>query len=143
MLPRLAASSVLLAICVMVHAASLTAVLRGIAATTRPQTTGFFAGTWLLIRVAWWLIFSHLIQIAAWAGFYRWQQCLPDFESAFYFSMVTYTTVGYGDIVLDERWRLIAGVEALTGILMCGLSTGLFFAVLSRHYIPRGTAEPN
>ena len=36
-----------------------------------------------------------------------------------------------GDLVLPEEWRLVGGVEALTGILMCGLSTGMFFAVFS------------
>jgi hypothetical protein len=33
--------------------------------------------------------------------------------------------------VLPPQWRLVGGVEALTGILMCGLSTGLFFAVFT------------
>ena len=47
---------------------------------------------------------------------------------------MTYTTTGYGDIVLPEAWRLIGGVEALTGILMCGWSTGFFFAILSNIY---------
>lgn len=55
-----------------------------------------------------------------------------DLPSAFYFSAVTYTTTGYGDRVLPEEWRLVGGVEALTGILMCGWSTGFFFAVVSR-----------
>lgn len=67
---------------------------------------------------------------------------MPDAESAFYFSGVTYTTVGYGDLVLPKPWRLLAPLEALTGILMCGLSTGLFFAVVSqwiRSWIQRQT----
>ena len=50
----------------------------------------------------------------------------------FYFSAVTYTTVGYGDLVLPQEWRLVGAVEGLTGILMCGLSTGLFFAVVGK-----------
>jgi hypothetical protein len=48
---------------------------------------------------------------------------LPDLTDAFYFSAVTYTTTGYGDIVLPQAWRFGSGVEALTGILMCGWST--------------------
>jgi hypothetical protein len=71
-----------------------------------------------------------LAQIAVWGLFYYWQGCFPNAESAFYFSGVTYTTVGYGDLVLPEPWRILAPSEALIGILMCGLSTGLFFAVL-------------
>ena len=57
---------------------------------------------------------------------------MPDVQTAVYFSAVTYTTTGYGDLTLPEVWRLVGAVEALTGILMCGLSTGFFFAVLSR-----------
>lgn len=52
--------------------------------------------------------------------------------SALYFSAVTYTTTGYGDLLLPTDWRLVGAVEALTGILMCGWTTGFFFAVVSR-----------
>ena len=55
-----------------------------------------------------------------------------DFDSAIYFSSVTYTTVGYGDLLLPEPWRLAGGIEALTGILMCGWSAASFFSVVSR-----------
>ena len=58
-----------------------------------------------------------------------WCRCCG--ESS-YFSAVTYTTVGYGDLVLPQEWRLVGAVEGLTGILMCGLSTGLFFAVVGK-----------
>jgi hypothetical protein len=76
----------------------------------------------------------HLLEISLWALLYTGGQAIPDAHAAFYFSSVTYTTTGYGDIVLPEAWRLIGGVEALTGILMCGWSTGFFFAVLSSIY---------
>jgi voltage-gated potassium channel Kch len=59
----------------------------------------------------------------------------PDFRTSFYFSAVTYTTVGYGDLILPDQWRLLAAAEALTGILMCGWSTGVLFAVVSRMYV--------
>ena len=67
--------------------------------------------------------------------FFLWAGCLPDAESAFYFSGVTYATVGYGDVVLQKPWRMLAPVEGLTGILMCGLSTGFFFAVLNKVFV--------
>lgn len=56
---------------------------------------------------------------------------MVDISSAFYFSSVTYTTVGYGDLVLPKDWRMVGGIEALTGMLMCGWSTGFFFTVVS------------
>jgi len=93
--------------------------------------------TWQLIRLAGWIIFLHLAEITLWAVFYVWQQAMPDLHSALYFSSVTYTTTGYGDLVLPPDWRLLGGVEALTGILMCGWSTGFFFAVFVRMLQPR------
>jgi hypothetical protein len=102
----------------------------------KPRTARFEARFWpatrLLIGVAGWTILMHLLQIGIWAGFYAWKQGMPDLASAFYFSAVTYTTTGYGDLVLPPPWRLVGAVEALTGILMCGLSTGFFFAILGK-----------
>ena len=69
-----------------------------------------------------------------WGLFFWWRGCLPDIASALYYSGVTYTTVGYGDLVLPWEWRLFGPVEGLTGILMCGLSTASFFAVVSHLY---------
>ena len=88
--------------------------------------------TLLLIKVTWWLVLIHAAEIAIWALFFLWAGCLPDAESAFYFSGVTYATVGYGDVVLAQPWRMLGPIEGLTGILMCGLSTGLFFAIINR-----------
>jgi hypothetical protein len=96
--------------------------------------SGFWRSTWLVIRIAYSLVAIHLVEIAVWAIYYWRQECLPDLESSFYFSGVTYTTVGYGDIVLSNHWRLLGPVEGLTGILMCGLSTGFFFAVVTKLY---------
>ncbi len=90
--------------------------------------------TWLLIRVTWVLILFHVFEIMVWASFYWREGCLPDAESALYFSGVTYTTLGYGDLVLRPPWRILGPIEALTGILMCGLSAALFFALITRLY---------
>jgi hypothetical protein len=129
----------LLALTVAIHAAGLSAMLRH--ASSVPSDTRFWPLTWRLVWVAWTLILLHLAEIAVWALFYWWQKCLPDVESSFYFSGVTYTTVGYGDLVLPKEWRLMGSVEGLTGILMCGLSTGLFFAVVSKFLASRTSAR--
>jgi hypothetical protein len=93
--------------------------------------------TRLLIAVTWVLVLIHSAEIAVWAVFFLLAGCLPDAESAFYFSGVTYATVGYGDVVLPQRWRMLGPIEGLTGILMCGLSTALFFAIITRMIGPR------
>jgi hypothetical protein len=87
---------------------------------------------WLVIRVACWLVLVHSVEIAVWAFFYWLWGCFPGFEPAFYFSGLTYTTVGYGDLVLPDKWRLFGPIEGLAGILMCGLSSGFFFVIVSR-----------
>lgn len=124
----------LVAITVSIHAVGLAVLLRVWIRSPTPPPTHFWPIIWLLIRVTWWLILIHLIAISVWGIFYYWQGCLPDAESAFYFSGVTYATIGYGEVVLSPPWRLFGPVEGLTGILMCGLSAGVFFAVVSKIY---------
>lgn len=122
----------LVAATVAVHAAGLTVLLRALRRRHYTAQTGFWPLTGLLTYVTLCLILLHLLAIVIWGSFYSWRGCLPDAEAAFYFAGVTYTTIGYGDVVLQKPWRLLGPIEGLTGILMCGLSTGFFFAVVSR-----------
>lgn len=132
MLTKLFIALALMAVCVVLHAVGLTAALRWARQASAKLGGRFWPANWLLIRIATWTVLIHLLEILIWAGFYTWQRGMPDLPSAVYFSAVTYTTTGYGDLVLPPEWRLVGGVEALTGILMCGWSTGFFFAVVSR-----------
>jgi hypothetical protein len=122
-----------MACCVVVHASGVTWALRHLRSAPFPRPT-FWRSTWTCIGVAAWMIVCHLAEIAVWALVYFWTAAMPDPQSAFYFSAVTYTTTGYGDLVLPPDWRMAGAVEALTGILLCGWSTAFFFAVLSRLY---------
>jgi hypothetical protein len=77
----------------------------------------------------------HAFQIAIWAVAYLMLVPtgeLQTMEQALYFSFVTFTTLGYGDITLSEGWRLLSGIEALNGILLVGWTTALLFAVVQR-----------
>ncbi len=134
MLIKLAIAFSLLALTVTIHAAGLTVIMRRLSLRSAPFDPGFGPRTLLLIRLAAWAVMIHCVEIAIWALFYWWQKCLPDFESSLYFAIVTYTTLGYGDLVLSQGWRMLAGIEALTGILMCGWTTGFFFACANRIY---------
>jgi hypothetical protein len=69
-----------------------------------------------------------------WASLTRIRARCPTGPSALYFSAVTCTTTGYGDLVLPADWPLAGAVEALTGIPMCWWSTGFFFAIVSRMF---------
>jgi hypothetical protein len=54
------------------------------------------------------------------------------FETAYYHSAVNFTTPGYGDYVMSQRWRLLGPLEALNGSLMLGLSAAMLFTVLGQ-----------
>jgi hypothetical protein len=132
MLSKLLLAWSLTALCVIVHAMGMTALMRWVNHWVARANARYWFSTWMLVRTAGWIILLHLVEIALWAFFYTWKHGMPDLPSAFYFSAVTYTTTGYGDLLLPKEWRLAGGVEALTGILMCGWSAAFFFAVFTR-----------
>ncbi len=143
MLPDILAVVFLTSLTVTIHAAGLTVVVERELKSTTPPDLRFWPVTWLFLRVTWWLMLLHLAEIVVWALFYWWQKCLPDVASSLYFSGVTYATIGYGDLVLPEGWRLLGPMEGLTGILMCGLSTGLFVAVMAKIFRSKYGVETN
>lgn len=132
MFAKLLSTLVLMAICVLIHAMGLVAFLRWSQTHHSAERRSFWRATSFLVRIAACTILLHLVEISVWALQYTYGGALPDLGSALYFSAVTYTTTGYGDLVLPPDWRLAGAVEALTGILMCGLSTGMYFAIFSR-----------
>ena len=85
----------------------------------------------LMIRLAAVMIVLQIVHILLWAGFYRWQ-CLPSWESCFYFSAATYSTVGYGDVVLPRIWRALGPLESVIGVIMSGISVSALFAITIR-----------
>jgi len=144
MIAKLLMASFLVATTVIIHAAGLGTVLTHVLRSTVRPDTRFWPITWLLIRITCLLIVIHVFEIALWALFFWWQKCLPDAESSFYFSGVTYATIGYGDLVLPKEWRLFGPIEGLTGILMCGLSTAFLFVIASKRILERmGGKEPS
>src|SRR6266446_3682655 len=92
---------------------------------------GPFRSAALVVRVTTAAIALHGLQVLVWAGCYRWL-CLPSWESALYFSATSYTTVGYGDIILPFKWGMLGPIESILGILMCGLSVSLLFPIVTR-----------
>jgi voltage-gated potassium channel len=92
---------------------------------------GQFRTAVLMLRFSLAILVLHFLEILLWAASFRWL-CFPDWESAFYFSSVSYTTVGYGDVVLLRSWRALGPVESIMGILMCGFSVSFLFAIVTR-----------
>jgi voltage-gated potassium channel len=77
------------------------------------------------------IVILHGLVILLWASFYR-TRCFPSWELAFYFSATSYSTLGYGDLILPSKWRLLGPFEGITGVLMCGISVCILFALVTR-----------
>jgi hypothetical protein len=88
-----------------------------------------------------WLFLATIIQVWTWAMLYRVLGAIGSLEKAAYFSTVTFTTLGFGDITLDETWRLLSSFEAANGLLMFGWSTALIFAAVQWVYAGRSGAS--
>jgi hypothetical protein len=84
----------------------------------------------LLSMVMLLMLFSNFVQMGIWAFLFMLLGEFGDFGSALYFSAVNFATLGYGDIVMTDRWRLLGPLEAATGILMFGVSTAVMTAAI-------------
>jgi hypothetical protein len=78
------------------------------------------------------LFFGHFAQVGLWAGFLVFVGAPQTYDDAFYFSLVTFATLGYGDIVLPPGDRIFGALAATFGSLMIGWSTALIFAAIDR-----------
>jgi voltage-gated potassium channel len=85
----------------------------------------------LVVRLAMAVVVLHGLEIFLWAGFYRWR-CLPSWDSAIYFSASSYSTLGCSDVSLPTSWRTLGPLESVIGVLMCGISVSLLFAIVMR-----------
>jgi len=106
-------------------------LLRQIHADRWHLTSGFAASA-AIAGVVVTLFLVGLVEAAIWARTYVWVGALSSFEEALYFSIVTFTTLGFGDITLTPDWRLLGSIEAATGIILFGWSTALVFAFVQR-----------
>jgi Ion channel len=75
---------------------------------------------------------AHLIEIALWAAVFMICGEFHEFGLAYYHSAVNYTTLGYGDLIMSPKWRLLGPLEAANGILMFGVSTAMIFTLILR-----------
>jgi hypothetical protein len=118
----------------LIHALALGAVVNFVRRERRLGRAG--AGFWIdlaIVVVAMLLAFvAHLIEIGLWARLFLICGEFQDFGTAYYFSAVNYTTLGYGDLIMSPSWRLLGPLEAADGALMFGVSTAMIFTVIVR-----------
>jgi voltage-gated potassium channel len=123
-------------ITVIIHGVGTTASARRVARlwSTRKDRPGRLGAELLMARLVSTLLLLHLAEAVVWALLLLLVGALTDLETAAYFSLTSYTTVGYGDVVLPEPWRLLGPLEAAVGVLMLGWSTGILVAVIGMIY---------
>jgi len=133
MLRELLMAFAIVAVCVVVHVAGIVLFAQFLIARF-PQVENITTVTrqsFVLILVFVVVISLHLMETGIWATFYYWRNLFLNYETALYFSLGTYSTIGYGDVVLPQRWRLLGGIEGISGVLLCGLSGAFIFAVVN------------
>jgi voltage-gated potassium channel len=143
MVTELVLAFAVVAVCVIIHIAGMalfTTVLF-LRRSRIQQNPRLWKISLILIITFGVVILLHLAETIIWAGFYYSRNLFPSFEIALHFSLTTYTTVGYGELLLPERWRLLGGIEALSGPLLCGVSTAFIFAILNALFRFRAEAR--
>ena len=103
----------------------------------RPGIWQFY---WLLSSAVVMVLMASTVCVWIWACLFRFLGVFPSFEEAVYFSMVSFSTVGYGDVVVEHSWRVLSGFVAVNGLLAFGVFTAVLIEIvrgLTARYIPR------
>ncbi|MBL9010130.1 MAG: two pore domain potassium channel family protein [Alphaproteobacteria bacterium] len=128
---NLALATLMVGICVTIHFFGLTLLMRALRRRARilKPAKNLFGQGFIVLGVVLGLVLMHTIEIWAYAAAYRAIGAIHDFSTALYFSTTTFTTIGYGDVVLDGDWRLFGAIEAAVGLILFGWSTAFLISV--------------
>lgn len=133
MISLVALALLLVFLSVAVHAVAVAHMTVRLMTNSRLQAINMLRSHVLLLFLVFTvLLASHLTQAAFWATAYYAIGGFSDTATALYYSLSSYTTVGYADVVLPEHMRLLGPLEFATGVLMFGWSTGYIFAFAAR-----------
>jgi hypothetical protein len=134
LLVQLAVSSLLIAGTTFLHALFVAigaACLRGVAKPLWGPARIVRDGL-VISLLGLFLMLAHIIEIGMWAYAFLRLDLFASWEQAAYFSAVSYTTLGFGDVLLPERWGLLAGAAAANGLLLFGLSAAFLIETSAR-----------
>jgi len=135
MLTQFSIGGALIVTTVFVHAVILEVILKALIAVRTDIEVRWRAVTFALVILA--VFVAHVIEIWIWAALYYFKASIseiPTLEAAVYFSTSSFTTVGFGDLVLSEDWRLLSSIEAINGMILFGWSTAFIFTVIRHVY---------
>ena len=142
MLRQIVFGIVLMLITTVINALCTGAVIRALRGT-RVSAWGIQSaatGVALISLVVLLMFLAAFLEAGTWAAVYLAVGAIPDVETALYFSTVTFTTLGYGDITLDADWRLLGSFQAANGTIMFGWTTAIVMAVIHRLTAERAKA---
>ena len=134
MIGNLLLAGVMVALTVMIHFAGLLILmwlLRARGHRFRAHESAIGQGA-AIVFVVLGLVAIHTVEIWLYAVVYFVLGALSEFEAALYFSTTSFTTIGYGDVVLEKKWRLLSAIEGANGLLLFGWSTAFLFSVTVR-----------
>ncbi|WP_428408754.1 ion channel [Hyphococcus sp.] len=117
-----------------VFVAAAAAVFRVLKTRTRGAVR-FLRDTAVLVLLVLWLMFAHTLEIGMWASVFHYFGMFETWETALYFSGASFTTLGFGDVLLPEEWRLLSGAAASNGLLLFGLSAAFLFDVVGKLHL--------
>ena len=121
-----------LLLCTVVQGLVVAGLLIALRSRIFPDTPSFLASAVILCASVLALFSGIAVQVAIWALVYLATGEIETLSRALYFSLVNFTTLGYGDIVLSEERAILGPLEAANGVLMLGLSTGFLISVVER-----------
>lgn len=132
MLTEISVAVVIVFICVLLHVGGLTLMAEWLFNRRDYLEQGAKIRHSVIIVVLFsGVLVLHVSETVLWALFYYSRGLFETFETALYFSLGSYSTIGYGDVVLAHRWRLLGAIEGISGVLFCGISTAFMFAVIN------------
>jgi hypothetical protein len=119
---------------ILIHALPLRATIAFVRREKKRGHLGvnFWRDGGLVMRTMLYAFVAHLIEMALWATLFVLCGEFSDFATAYYHSAVNYTSLGYGDIIMSPKWRLLGPLETANGMLLFGVSAAMIFAVIQR-----------
>jgi hypothetical protein len=134
MLQNLGLATAMVALTVTMHFIGLLGLMRLLRRRGRHFNahSSIFGQGALILFVVFGIFAIHTSEIWVYAAVYGLIGASPDFETALYFSTVTFASLGYGDIVLARDWRLFGAIEAANGVILFAWSTAFLLSVMNR-----------
>ena len=135
MLQQILLGAALVGITAILQAAFMVTGLRALETLRIAERTfAHHHATLIIVLFVLFMFLAIVLDVWTWAAVYVLVGAVESFETALYFSTTTFTTIGYGDVVLETQWRLLGSFEGANGMIIFGWTTALVIAVIQRFY---------